>query len=273
MQPIDSILTVADRYDAIVFDQWGVLHNGSAPYPHAIHTIAQLIQLGKSLAVLSNSGKSAHVNSTRITNMGFAAGAFGAVMTSGEALKIDIAAGKLGAISTLYAITAKKGDAQDWAAGLPIRFADNLADADAVLLMGLPDGTHHKAERMALQDALSQNKTLICSNPDRTSPRADGKLVESPGALAHDYADVGGKVLYYGKPHRPVFDALSAQLSAAEPHRILMVGDSPEHDIAGAKEAGWHSLFIAGGIHAAQDDVASLFADIGLPEYSLPTLR
>jgi HAD superfamily hydrolase (TIGR01459 family) len=273
MQTIDSILTVADRYDAIVFDQWGVLHDGSAPYPHAVQTIAALHKAGKLLAVLSNSGKSAAVNRARITDMGFAPSAFGPVMTSGEALKIDMAAGNLGAIAKLYAITAKQGDAETWAAGLPLTFVNDVADADAVLLMGLPDGTEHTGEKMVLQDARAQQKTLICSNPDRTSPRAGGQLVQSPGALAHAYADAGGKVLFYGKPHLPIFEALAAQLGVAEPPRILMVGDSPEHDIAGAKTAGWHSLFICGGIHAAQDDMTHLFANTALPEYALPTLR
>ena len=31
-----------------------------------------------------------------------------------------------------------------------------------------------------------------------------------------------------------------------------MVGDSIEHDVAGANAMGIHSLFVAGGIHAAE---------------------
>jgi ribonucleotide monophosphatase NagD (HAD superfamily) len=37
-----------------------------------------------------------------------------------------------------------------------------------------------------------------------------------------------------------------------DPSRVLMVGDSIEHDVAGANAAGIHSLFVAGGIHAAE---------------------
>lgn len=270
MQLLDSILSVANRYDAIVFDQWGVLHDGSAPYPDALRTIEQLKLSDQVLAVLSNSGKSAAVNRNRITGMGFAPDAFGVVMTSGEALKIDAKAGRLGDINSLFAITSKAGDAESWAEGLTMKFVGTVADADAVLLMGLPDGQMHKFERTILDEALNMGKPLICSNPDRASPRADGILVESPGALAHEYAAAGGKVLFYGKPYRPIFDALSEKLDVA---RILMVGDSPEHDIKGAKTAGWDSLFICGGIHADHHDPAALFAAIGTPEYSLPTLR
>jgi ribonucleotide monophosphatase NagD (HAD superfamily) len=137
--------------------------------------------------------------------------------------------------------------------------------------MGLPDAMQHDAEREILRAALSRGQTLICSNPDRTSPRAGGRLVESPGALAHDYAAAGGTVLFYGKPHRPIFDALAPKLLGAE--RILMVGDSPAHDIAGAKDAGWDTVFISGGIHADQANIAALFDGIGLPDFTLPLLR
>ncbi len=270
MKTLDSILTVADRYDAIVFDQWGVLHNGSAPYPHAVAAIEALAGAGVTLGVLSNSGKSAEINRDRIRGMGFPKSAFGPVMTSGEALKIDMRAGLLAQVEALYVISAKPEDAVQSVADMGVAQVEALQDADAVLLMGLPDGGDHAAERAVLREALALGKRLICSNPDRHSPRAGGVLVESPGALAHEYAEAGGEVLFYGKPHRPIFDALATQLGA---RRVLMVGDSPEHDIAGAKAAGWDSLFIKGGLHADEEPRTDLFAEIGLPDYFLPTLR
>lgn len=270
MQTLDSILTVADRYDAIVFDQWGVLHNGSAPYPHAVGAIEALSHGRVTLGVLSNSGKSAEINRDRITRMGFSASAFGPVMTSGEALKIDICAGLLAQTEKLYVISATPEDAARSVAHMGVTQVAALSDADAVLLMGLPDGGDHATERAVLREALALGKRLICSNPDRRSPRADGVLVESPGALAHEYAEAGGEMLFYGKPHRPIFDALATQLGA---RRVLMVGDSPEHDIAGAKAAGWDSLFVQGGLHVDDAPGADLFDGIGLPNYILPTLR
>lgn len=272
MQCLESIQSVADHYDVIVFDQFGVLHDGTAPYPHALAAVAGLEGAACSLAVLSNSGKSADLNHRRITDMGFAPDAFDAVMTSGEALRIDMAQGALRAINSIYAIEAAKGDAQTWAGDLTVDFTSDPAAADAILLMGLADGENHIAERAVLKAARKADKLLICSNPDRAAPRAYGRLVESPGALAHEYADAGGRVLFYGKPHLPIFEALHAQLHHPEPHRILMVGDSPEHDIAGTRTAGWDSLFISGGLHS-DSDPTTLFAPNALPTYTQQTLR
>ena len=95
MQLIGSITEIADRFEAIVLDQWGVLHDGTAPYPGAVDTLDHLSQRGCRLAVLSNSGKRADLNRARIAAMGFSASLFDCVMTSGEALWLDAAAGRV----------------------------------------------------------------------------------------------------------------------------------------------------------------------------------
>ncbi|WP_424975663.1 TIGR01459 family HAD-type hydrolase [Dinoroseobacter sp. S124A] len=271
MTALDSLLSVADRYDAIVFDQWGVLHDGSTAYPQAVETLAALRARGHRLAVLSNSGKRAEINRARIAGMGFEGDGFEVVMTSGEALWRDMQTETLSHLTTLLPITAAPGDAEAWARDLSLRFTGDVAGAEGILLMGLPDGGDHGAIRATLDAARARHLPLICSNPDRASPRAGGVTVISPGALAHDYGEAGGEVTFYGKPHLPIFAALQSALGIADPARILMVGDSPEHDIAGAHGAGWHALFIAGGLHAAATE--DLFARIAPPHYTLPTLR
>lgn len=243
-----ALVEVASAFQAIVFDQWGVLHNGSAPYPGAAEAIEALAAGGKTLAVLSNSGKRAEPNAQRIAAMGLPAQHFGHVMTSGEAFWQDCAAGKV-TTGQLLPFTAKAGDFEAWRGDLDVRQAAWIGEAAAVLLMGLPEGTDGTAQRTLLKEALASSLPLYCTNPDRGSPRADGAIQLSPGALAHEYEDAGGKVTFYGKPHRPVFDALTEVLGI-EPSDILMVGDSLEHDIAGGAAAGWKTAFVMGGLHA-----------------------
>jgi len=242
---INSLRDIADDYDAIVLDQWGVLHDGNAPYPGAI---AVLKTLKNRLAVLSNSGKRAAPNAARIAAMGFPKALFEVVMTSGEALWRDIAAGRV-THQRLCPITRASGDAQAWAYGLALTLIEDVRTADAVLLMGLPDDEDPQAAQNTLDIARAQNIPVLCTNPDRASPRSGGATVVSPGALAHDYAAAGGEVHFYGKPHRPVFTAIAAALNVA-PNKLLMVGDSLEHDITGGHTAGWDTAFIRGGLHA-----------------------
>ncbi|ABD54311.1 TIGR01459 family HAD-type hydrolase [Jannaschia sp. CCS1] len=276
-QVIESLSEISDRFDAIVLDQWGVLHDGTSPYPGAV---AALEALNTRLAVLSNSGKRSDPNARRIADMGFDARLFEVVMTSGEALWQDIASGRVGHCS-LCPITRGAGDAETWAEGLGVTLTQNPTQADAILLMGLPDDGPGAAEDV-LEIARAKGIPLLCTNPDRASPRAGGATVVSPGALAHAYQDAGGEVEFYGKPHGPVFDAVAHALGA-EPERLLMVGDSLEHDIAGGHGAGWATLFIRGGLHAGAfadgADTTQTIADLAaldgapLPTYTLDQLR
>lgn len=132
---IERLSEIAADYDAVVFDQWGVLHNGSAPYRAAIECIATL---PCPAAVLSNSGKRAAPNADRIRDMGFKT-PFHTVMTSGEALWRDIDEDRVPE-KRFHAVERSVGDAGAWAQGLSIEITA-LEDAEAILLMGLPDGT------------------------------------------------------------------------------------------------------------------------------------
>jgi len=280
---LDSIGQIAEQFDAIVLDQWGVLHDGTTPYDGAIDALTRLVSGGSKLAVLSNSGKRSDLNAQRIAAKGFSKDLFGCVMTSGEALWQDAAAGKLPGRHA-YVVSANSMDAAQWADGLDLVFVRDLAQADFVLIMGLPEGDDAPTSA-ALNDLrgaiIARNIPTFCSNPDRASPRSGGRLVVSPGALAHDIADAGGAVTFYGKPHAPVFRAVEAAMNVS-PNRCLMVGDSLEHDIAGAANAGWQTLFIRGGIHAnafQSADVAGALGDLVKskgtthPNFSLQSLR
>ncbi|MCB1883623.1 MAG: HAD hydrolase-like protein, partial [Geminicoccaceae bacterium] len=55
-----------------------------------------------------------------------------------------------------------------------------------------------------------------------------------------------------GKPHRPIYAACLDHLEGLEPHEILCIGDSLEHDIAGAGGMDMDAALVAGGIHAEE---------------------
>lgn len=277
---LDALDAVAGCVGAVVLDQFGVLHDGTAPYPAAVRALERLQAAGVRLAVLSNSGKRAAPNAARIAAMGFAGIRFDVVMTSGEALWADIAAGRVPG-GALCAIERAPGDAAHWAAGLDVTLTDDPTRADAILLMGLPETGDTAAARAVLAVARARDIPVLCTNPDRAAPRAGGATVVSPGTLAHDHAASGGTVQFYGKPHAPVFRAVETALGL-RPDRLLMVGDSLEHDIAGAHAAGWRSAFVLGGLHARDfappAPVGPVLARLAaatfpLPDFTLPELR
>ena len=89
---------------------------------------------------------------------------------------------------------------------------------------------------------------MVCANPDiaRLTPHG---LVAAQGVLAVRYESLGGRVYYHGKPYPAVYaSCLQALDSSAD--KVLMVGDSVDHDILGARRAGLASALIPGGVHA-----------------------
>jgi HAD superfamily hydrolase (TIGR01459 family) len=268
---INSISEIVHEYDAIVFDQWGVLHDGKVSFEGAIECLNGLKKSNVKLAILSNSGKRSLSNADRISMMGFQSTLFETIMTSGEALWTDISSNIINE-KKFFPIERDKGDAKLWAESLDVSFEDTVHSAQAILLMGLPDGDDLINWTDILDIALDLNLPLYCSNPDLLSPRPGGKLITAAGVLAHHYRECGGRVVFYGKPHEEIFKKLQNILNSK---RILMVGDSLDHDILGGFRAGWDTLLVKCGIHAPEfvrnNDTITLKKIINLKKCKPPT--
>lgn len=248
----DGIGAFTDRYQGFLLDQWGVIHDGRKALPEAVTALAELKRLGKRLVVLSNSGRRAALNRRRLTEMGLDLGMFDAVVTSGEAawslLRQHSQPGwrDLGRRCVLFTIGGDRTVLDD----LGIAVVDEPEDADFLFNTGLEipprtlDDYHAILER-----AVVRRLPMVCSNPDRIAP-SQGKLITAPGTVAAMYEQMGGSVLYVGKPHAPIYAACLEALDGLRPGEIVAVGDSVEHDVRGANGVGIDSCFVMGGIHA-----------------------
>ncbi|MEL6951735.1 MAG: TIGR01459 family HAD-type hydrolase [Pseudomonadota bacterium] len=267
MREIADLTEIAAGFSAIVLDQFGVLHDGAQAYPGAVETLEAMKARGQRLAVLSNSGKRAAPNVARIAGMGFHPDLFEIVMSSGEALWQDVASGRVSA-KRFFPVARQLEDARSWADGLEVEIVESFRQADAVLVMGYPEPLPSGFEDCVFQRNAEGALPVYCTNPDRASPRGHG-VVPSCGALAHRMAEAGQEVYFYGKPHVPIFAAMERALDLPS-EALLMVGDSLEHDVAGAQAAGWQSLFLRAGLHAkhfvASDDIPGVLSKLAETE-------
>ncbi|SEA55167.1 TIGR01459 family HAD-type hydrolase [Rubrimonas cliftonensis] len=247
---IAGLREIADRFDAVLLDQFGVLHDGRTAFPGAVACVAALKAAGRRLAVVTNSGKGAGPNRDRLAALGFAPDLFDAVITSG-----DVCRGALAALpqSASVFVIARDGD-RSALAGLALRETADPREADAVLLAGAePERMTQDGYRALLAPAAARGAPLFCANPDlRMYVR--GGTAFGAGAVARDYAATGAPVRWFGKPHPEIFAAALAALDTA-PARAVMVGDSAAHDVGGAKLAGCAWVLVEGGVYAgaAQD--------------------
>jgi len=133
-----------------------------------------------------------------------------------------------------------------------------LEQANYIVCTGLFDDETESAEnyRAMMLEARERRLTLVCANPDIVVERGD-RLIYCAGAIAELYLELGGEVIFYGKPHRPIYEramALAAERrgQAVPLSRVLAIGDSVRTDLTGAHGFGIDCLFVTRGIHSEE---------------------
>lgn len=254
VQLIPGLRELTPRYDGLILDLWGVIHDGVTPIPGAIDCLQSLIDSGKRIVLLSNAPRRADDVVRRITAVGVPTGLYHHVMSSGEEAwqclkrRDDAFYAALG-LRCLHIGSERDMEIRE---GLDLEYVGAPEEAHFILNTG-PAGWDDRIEdyEPLLRNALGRGLPMVCANPDLVVMRGSS-LHLCAGALAKWYEEAGGRVRWHGKPFRSVYDACLRLLGIADRSRILAVGDSLRTDIAGAAGAGIDSLLIAGGIHAEE---------------------
>ena len=245
---IDPLL---DRYDGFLVDKFGVIFDGVRVMAGALEALGLLQRFGKPVVILSNSGRRAAPNEDRLTRLGIGRDLYRGLVSSGEATwqglrdRTDPTFQGLGRRCLFFS----RGGDRSTVDGVDVALVDSAAAADFILLAGLDNDKAIRARCDAqLAQAAARGLPLLCANPDLVSLEDDTR-VEGPGAFAARYAAAGGDVRYIGKPWPVVYRAAMALLDLP-PSRILAIGDSLDHDIAGAAAMGIDGALSIEGVHA-----------------------
>ncbi len=258
---LDGIRTIADDYDLFLLDQWGVLHNGETLHDGARAAMQALREAGKRIVLISNSSKRSDASVANLERMGIERALYDSVITSGEIAWQAMKAGD----DPYYASLGKRCLMSTWGGdnsfleGQDLEEVDLLDDAEFVLLSGTSGADASIYDEM-LRAAAARNLPMLCLNRDMVSVDPNGRLIDCSGKVAQRYESFGGKVRYHGKPGRDIYEACLAE--APGTRKPIAVGDSLQHDIAGAAGMGIDSIFVTAGIHRFDLGVA----DGGCPD-------
>ncbi len=255
MKEIKGLGDIADRYDAFILDVWGVLHDGVKPYDGVLPALEALSKAAKPVLLLSNAPRRGPAVTPRLTEIGVPPALYQGILTSGDETWRGLATRGRADADPFYRDLGRRcfviGSGRDpgFFDTLDVERVEEPAQSDFVLGTSLrwPGQTPADYEE-ALQAARGNGAAFICANPDLVVVYA-GKLEYCAGALAARYEELGGAVMYHGKPYAPVYARARTMLGNPDPRRVLCVGDSLRTDIAGANAAGLDSLLLAGGIH------------------------
>jgi HAD superfamily hydrolase (TIGR01459 family) len=277
LSALSRFVAIASSFEAVFIDQYGVLHDGRNPYPGARDALAALKSRGVKIVVLSNSGRTGTANAKRMTALGLRPELYDFLVTSGDVARTLLKRGRFPAVLAPGArcFVISTGGDDEVASALGVVPTARSEDADLVIIAGSQADKVPLADyRTMLAPAARRGASCICTNPDKLMMTASGN---APGAgrIAEIYEELGGVVTWVGKPFPEIYRAAAELARVANPRDVLCVGDSVEHDIAGANRFGAFAALVRTGVLAGLTD-KELAAEIGrrgaLPDYVIRNL-
>ena len=248
----DRLRDLVAEVDVLLSDIWGVVHNGLVAFDDACEALQNFRGKGGTVILITNAPRPADSVQRQLRKLHVADETYDAIVSSGDLARNFVA--------------AHPGQKMFWVGperdssiyrGLEAGLVP-LEQADYIVCTGLFDDETESAEnyRPMLLKARERKLTLVCANPDIVVERGD-RLIYCAGAIAELYRELGGEVIFYGKPHRPIYERalrLAAERRGGEVplKRVLAIGDSVRTDLAGAHGFGIDCLFVTRGIHSEE---------------------
>tara|TARA_Y100001970_G_C14036766_1_gene751521 strand:+ start:100 stop:912 length:813 start_codon:yes stop_codon:yes gene_type:complete len=241
IKKLDHLSSIYQEYDAFLIDLWGVMHDGIRLNVSAIDAVNKLEAKGKKIIFLSNAPRPTKKVAEFLKKLKMEDKLLKNILTSGEAAMNSLKENKFG--KKFYHLGPERDDS------LFYNIKENkttIDKCDFILCTGLFD---EEEENLQFYENLLKdftNKKLVCTNPDLTVHR--GKVEEyCAGKIAEIFEKLGGKVIYFGKPHKEVY------LTCLDMRqKILVIGDNIKTDIKGANNMNLNSIFITNGVHRSK---------------------
>ena len=235
----EGLKSIINRYDLFFIDLWGVVHNGIELYENSINVLDNLAAAKKDFVLLTNAPRPNETVINFLKKMGLKK-YFENVFTSGEA-----------AHKYLISHLGKKnffhiGPPRDFDLFKNIEKNNvlNIEDADYFLCTGLFEDQENDLNYYKKLLSNHTSKKMICTNPDLIVDRGEEREY-CAGSVAKSFEEIKGEVIYFGKPHPPVYNLSTNIINK----KVLCIGDNLNTDIKGANIQNFDSLLITNGIH------------------------
>jgi HAD superfamily hydrolase (TIGR01459 family) len=271
---LNGIAFLVPNYDLFLCDVWGVVHNGETAYPDAVDALRRARAAGVTVLLITNAPRPGAVIERQIEHYSVPRDCYDTIVASGDVARDELRRRPGAKVFHL----GPERDLPNYE-GLDLSLVD-FDEAEIVVCTGFFNDDAETPEDYAgmLAEIRQRGLPFICANPDIVVERGN-RLIWCAGALARDFEKLGGKVIYAGKPHAPIYDlalerAKEIRGAAVARPRVLAIGDGVRTDLKGAVLQGFDCVFVASGIHAAELDLsaggspdaeasASIFAEAG----------
>lgn len=278
-QTLSGFAEILDDYDAIVLDQWGVLHDGVSTYDGVHDLLSYLRRRAIPVAILTNSSKSSQRNAIRLRErFGIDTDLYSAVVSTAQLLRDSLASKKTApgldgcGVERIF-VVAHEGDEQ-LLDGLEVGISP-VHEADAVVLLSVDPEISIDSHANWLAQAAARRLTMLVPSADLLTVRP-GAVFTGMSAVASEYVRRGGRVVNFGKPAREPYDECSRLLGLqGAGSRVLAVGDQVASDVVGAVAYGWDAALVMTGAGRRSWVAAQHEAEAGrsVPRFLAESLR
>ena len=238
MKKLNHLSEISDFYDAYIIDLWGVMHNGIKLNQSAIKVTENLLKKNKKISFLSNAPRPKKNVANFLKKMGMSDKYLSFIFTSGDASMKAISNETYG--KKFYHL----GPERDCSLFIDLKKNRTaIMNCDYILCTGLFDEKEKDLEYYSNLLKKHTSKKMICTNPDLIVHRGN-ELEYCAGKIASIFENLGGEVIYFGKPHKEIYKPL-----INKNEKTLIIGDNLRTDIKGANNIGLDSIFIINGVH------------------------
>lgn len=261
MESFSNIADIAPKFRGLLLDVYGVLWGGNSYglFSGVKEILKTCVSNGQIVGLLSNSTQLAAKEIDKLHRHGLILGThFHFFITSGEVIRSVFLNQNLpfptpqNTFWLFGDVHPKFSSYENLFKGTVYQKVSDINKADFIYI-GVPhlngeDQTDPDLFRSVIEEIRPKNLPMICANPDLFAHEGNPpRPVVRQGSIAKMYEALGGPVLYMGKPYREAYLAAWEQFQKAgisHPSEILMVGDTPETDIRGAKNFGMASALV-----------------------------
>ena len=241
IKKLEHLSRIFNQYDAFIIDLWGVMHDGIRLNSSATNAVTKLVENGKKVIFLSNAPRPAKKVVEFLKRLNMEEALLKNVLTSGEVAMNSFKKNKFG--ERFYHLGHQRDDSLFFDIK---KNKTSIEKCDFILCTGLFD---EEEENLKFYENLLKkftNKKFVCTNPDLTVHRG-GEEEYCAGKIAQIFENLGGKVIYFGKPHEEVYHSC-----LKKDQKTLVIGDNLNTDIKGANNMNLDSLFITNGVHKSE---------------------
>jgi HAD superfamily hydrolase (TIGR01459 family) len=240
-----------DQFDAFLLDAYGVFwgSNAMGMLPGSAEAMKRLVDEGKQVGILSNSTQLSEKEQFKLAKAGVLQGVhYHFLLTSGQVAKEMIAEKNLPFATprNSYYLSSPIHPRFPLELFIGSSYQETSVEEADFIYLSVPhiDGVDQEDPekfREKVKELAKMQIPVLCANPDLFAHcGVPPRLMVRQGSIAKLFEEYGSRIYYIGKPERIVFDRALQLLKG----RILMIGDTPETDIRGARAVGISSALV-----------------------------